>query len=84
MMPIQITLRAARVNIGLTLKEAAEEFEINPMTLGNYERDSSNIPRSFFVSIEKVYGIPVEYIFFGKQKDFFKRMINRKFTVGNA
>lgn len=84
MMPIQITLRAARVNIGLTLKEAAKEFDINPMTLGNYEKDSSNIPRSFFIAIERVYGLPVDYIFFGKQEDFFRRMINRKFTVENA
>lgn len=84
MMPIQITLRAARVNLGLTLKEAAKEFNINHETLGNYERDSSNIPRSFFIRIENVYGIPVDHIFFGKQEIFFKRMNNRKFTVENA
>lgn len=69
---LQITLRAARVNCGLTLKDAAVKFGISPDTLANYEKDSTNVPRSFFIKIESVYGISVENIFFGPQSDFFR------------
>lgn len=70
-MAIQITLRAARVNNGLTLKEAAKEFNINHEKLASYEKDSTNVPRTFLITVEKVYGIPLDNIFFGKQEDFF-------------
>jgi transcriptional regulator with XRE-family HTH domain len=67
---MKITLKAARVNIGMTLKEAAALFGINRETLSNYESDSTNVPRTFFIRIESVYGIPVEYIYFGKQQEY--------------
>lgn len=73
-MTLRITLRAARVNAGLKLTEAAELFGINKDTLSKYEKDSSNVPRSFFVNIEKHYKIPVENIFFGPQSDFFRKL----------
>ncbi|GGH83665.1 transcriptional regulator with XRE-family HTH domain [Pullulanibacillus pueri] len=69
---MQITLRAARVNSGYTLKEAAEKFGISPDTLSKYEKDSTNVPRTFFIKIEKVYNVSVENIFFGQQSDFFR------------
>jgi transcriptional regulator with XRE-family HTH domain len=67
---IQITLKSARINLGLTLKESANLFGIHYKTLGKYENDSSNVPRSFILKVQKVYGIPSEFIFFGKQVDF--------------
>ncbi|MGH0944430.1 helix-turn-helix domain-containing protein [Bacillus mycoides] len=69
---LKITLRAARVNAGYKLIEAAKEFGINKDTLSKYERDSSNIPRGFFIKIEDIYKIPVENIFFGNQSEFFR------------
>jgi transcriptional regulator with XRE-family HTH domain len=69
---LKITLRAARVNRGLTLIEAAKLFGINKDTLHNYEKDSSNVPRLFFCKIEEVYGVPLENIFFGKESEFFR------------
>ncbi|MBS4191783.1 helix-turn-helix transcriptional regulator [Bacillus sp. FJAT-49705] len=71
---MKITLKAARVNAGLKLIEAAEQFGINKDTLSKYERDSSNVPRSFFINIEAIYKIPVENIFFGPQSDFFRKL----------
>ena len=65
-----ITLKAARVNIGMTLKESAKLFGIHYETLSNYENDSTNVPRTFFIKLESVYGIPSENIYFGKQEDF--------------
>jgi transcriptional regulator with XRE-family HTH domain len=66
----QITLKAARINLGLTRKEAAQYFNIHAETLSNYEGDSTNVPRSFFVKIEDVYGIPIDFIYFGKEEEF--------------
>ncbi|WP_207634806.1 helix-turn-helix domain-containing protein [Cytobacillus praedii] len=74
MSSMKITLRAARVNAGLNLVDASELFGINKDTLAKYEKDSSNVPRSFFSRIEEVYGFPVEYIFFGPQSDFFRKL----------
>lgn len=71
---IKITLRAARVNAGLKLVEAAGRFDINKDTLSKYERDSTNIPRSIFIGIEKVYGLPVDFIFFGIESEFFRNL----------
>jgi transcriptional regulator with XRE-family HTH domain len=67
---MKITLKAARVNVGMTLKEASQHFNIHYETLSNYETDSTNVPRTFFIKIESVYGIPTENIYFGKQDDY--------------
>lgn len=74
----KIILRAARANVGMTLKEAAAKFEIHHETLAKYELDSSNVPRSFFIQIENVYGIPEEFIYFGKQEDMKEYMEEMK------
>jgi transcriptional regulator with XRE-family HTH domain len=71
---LKITLKAARVNLGLTLKEAAKKFKIHHETLAKYEQDSSNVPRSFFIQLKRVYGIPEEFIYFGKQDHFVEEM----------
>lgn len=72
----QMTLRAARVNLGLTRKEAAKLFDIHHETLTRYEFDSTNVPRSFFNQLESVYGVPVENIFFGKEDQYIETMKN--------
>lgn len=71
---VKITLRAARVNAGLKLVDAAKLFGINKDTLSKYESDSTNVPRTFFIKIESLYGIPVENIFFGCESDFFRKL----------
>jgi transcriptional regulator with XRE-family HTH domain len=80
---LQITLRAARVNAGLLQKDAAKIFGIHYETLGNYEGDSTNVPRSFFIRLEEVYGIPTEHIYFGKQTDYWAKLKQRD-TLQNA
>ena len=66
-----LTLRAARTNIGLNRKEAAKLFNIHHETLANYEADSSNVPHSFFIKIEPIYGIAANLIYFGKEADHY-------------
>lgn len=67
---IKITLKAARVNLGWTLKDAAIHFGIHYETLARYESDSTNVPLTFYNQIESVYGLPTENIYFGKKEDF--------------
>ena len=74
----QITLKAARVNAGMLLKDAAQHFGIHYETLSNYENDSTNVPRTFFIKLESVYGVPTENIYFGKQKDYWKQLKSNK------
>ena len=69
-MNMQLTLKACRINCGMTMKEAAEHFGIHSDTLSHYENDSTNVPRTFFIRLESVYGIPLENIYFGKNDEF--------------
>lgn len=71
---MKFTLKACRVNVGMTLKDASKLFGIHYETLSNYENDSTNVPRSFFIKIESVYGVPTENVFFGKNEDFIATM----------
>lgn len=73
----KITLRAARTNLGLTRVEAAALLEIHHETLARYETDSSNIPRGVFIKFERVFGIPADNIYYGKEKDFYRKSMNR-------
>lgn len=75
-MPL-LTIRAARVNLGLTRKEAAKIFDIHHETLANYESDSTKVPRSFFIKIESIYGIPLEKIYFGKEEEHYRNLRNQ-------
>lgn len=65
-----ITLRAARINTGLTLKQVADITGKCPETLGKYERDSSRIPRDVMEELIRIYRIPKHHIFFGKESVF--------------
>jgi transcriptional regulator with XRE-family HTH domain len=69
-MLVQITLKAARINKGLKLKDAAELFGIHYSTLSRYEADSTNVPKGFFDKVESVYGIPVSFVYFGKEAHY--------------
>jgi transcriptional regulator with XRE-family HTH domain len=63
----QISLRAARVNAGLTVINAAKEIGIGKDTLLKWEKNSALVNPIFQDRISKAYGIPVDRIFFGIQ-----------------
>lgn len=73
---MKFTIRAARANLGLTRKQAAQLFHISHETLKKYENDSANIPLSFFNKIEAVYGISTDMIYFGKEEDHYNSLKN--------
>lgn len=63
--PPKITLRAARVNVGLTQVQAAELAGVHYQKLQKYEIDSDDIPRSLAKKLSEIYGYPIDNIFFG-------------------
>lgn len=70
MKELKLTLRAARVNAGYSQAEAAKELNKSIDTIGKYEADSSNIPRSLMEDFCRLYHIHPDNIFFGVESDF--------------
>lgn len=70
----QLTLRAARINRGLDLKDVSVLVNRHVETLSKYEKDSTKIPRDLMEDLIKIYGVPKENIFFGKESVFTGRM----------
>lgn len=64
---VQITLKAARVNAGLTVVEASKKLGISPTTLIKWERNPGDLTPNQQRLIEKVYKFPTDNIFFGDE-----------------
>lgn len=60
----KITLRAARVNAGLTQSKAAKEIGVTRDTLSNWENGKSAPSVLKFKDIERVYGIAYDNLDF--------------------
>ncbi|WP_286154362.1 helix-turn-helix domain-containing protein [Thomasclavelia cocleata] len=63
-MPQKITLKAARVNAGLTIKEAAKLIGICETTLIRWEKNPSIIQQKYREIITEVYNFPSDLIIF--------------------
>lgn len=59
-----ITMKAARVNVGLSQVEAALKIGVSKETLSNYERGQSYPDVLILKKIEKVYGVPYHELIF--------------------
>lgn len=64
---MMITLKAARVNAGLSQDEAAEAIGVNKSTLANYEQGKTFPTASKIRKIEEVYKVSYSDIFFSVQ-----------------
>lgn len=64
-MPIQISLKAARVNAGLTIIEAAKAIGVGKDRLMKWEKESGLVNPIYQKKISKAYNIPIDCIFFG-------------------
>lgn len=64
MMPVQISLRAARVNAGLTLLDGAKVIGISKDTLIKWERNPGLVNPIFQHKISEAYNFPSDYINF--------------------
>jgi transcriptional regulator with XRE-family HTH domain len=63
-MPVRISLRAARVNAGFLLKEAAHRLGISCKTLGNWEKGITFPPADKIPAICELYGVSYDNLNF--------------------
>ena len=61
---VKISLAAARVNAGLSQKEAASELNVSNTTLCNWENYNSFPDAEMIAKICDLYGIPYDQIKF--------------------
>ena len=61
--PLQITLRAARVNAGLTQEEVAKKLRKNKQTIVNWENGKTKLDIGNFNTLCNLYGIDKNNIF---------------------
>lgn len=61
---MKVTLKAARINKGLTQEEAAKLIGVGVDTLGNYERGLTYPDIPILKNIEKVYEVEYSNIIF--------------------
>jgi transcriptional regulator with XRE-family HTH domain len=61
---LKISLEAARVNAGLSQKEAAEKLNVSNKTLGNWENGKAYPSAAKIALICKLYNIPYDHINF--------------------
>lgn len=62
--PLKVTLRAARVNAGLTQRTAAISLGISPDVVSNWERYKTYPDASMIPKLETLYGVKYEDILF--------------------
>ena len=62
---IQITLRAARVNAGLTVMQAAKHIGIGKDRLLKWEKRPDLVNPLYQKRISEAYEFPIDAIFFG-------------------
>ena len=61
---MKITLRAARINAGLTQSEAAKKLDVSKDSISNWERGRTCPDVSLLKKIESLYGVDYKDIIF--------------------
>ncbi len=59
-----------RVRAGLSQTQAASKLSVSEPTLRKWENDSSVLSYKDMIRISKLYGVPLDYIFFGPNNAF--------------
>lgn len=67
-----LCIKAARINSGMTLIQAADRLGINKDTLCRLERDSTNIQILLARKMSEIYEVPEEQLFFGAMSEFLR------------
>jgi len=63
-MDTKLTLKAIRINLGLTLEQASKRIGVSKETLANYERGDTYPDVPVIMDIEKAYNIVYDNINF--------------------
>lgn len=61
----KITLKAARVNAGLTQQDVADKLDVALSTVRNWETGVTTPKLAHFVKLCQLYDMPMDGIFFG-------------------
>lgn len=69
-MCVKHTLKDLRVRAGLSQAEAAQALDITDVTLRKWESDSSILTFRDMNRVSDMYGLPIDYIFFGPNNAF--------------
>ncbi|MDO4621087.1 MAG: helix-turn-helix transcriptional regulator [Lachnospiraceae bacterium] len=64
----KITLRAARVNAGLTQGEAAQALHRTKQTIVNWESGATDIRYNDLCAMSELYHMPIEFISLPERK----------------
>ncbi len=63
---LKFTLKSLRIRSGLSQEKAAEKLGISRDTLRRWERDSGNLDIKSIDNLCRLYKVPRDYIFFGR------------------
>jgi transcriptional regulator with XRE-family HTH domain len=61
---VKISIKAARVNVGLSQKEAAERLNVSAKTLGNWENGTTYPQADKILDICELYGVSYDHLNF--------------------
>lgn len=62
----EITIKAARVNAGLSQKQLAEKLGVTPATVSLWERGKSTMRPAYFYAVSQITGISVDNLLWPK------------------
>ena len=62
----QITLKAARITAGFTLREVGKKLNRSFQTIAKYEKDSTKIPIDLLQDLTTLYNVSMDIIFLGR------------------
>ncbi len=65
----KITLKAARVNAGLTQEDVARALHRNKQTIVNWESGSTDIRYHDLTAVSELYNMPLEFIELPERKN---------------
>lgn len=68
MQPLQITLKAARVNAGLTQDEVSKRLRKSKQTIVNWETGKTTIDFANLVALCRLYKVSEDNIFYPKNR----------------
>ena len=66
---IQISMKAARVNAGLSQEDVAQKLHVGKQTVVNWEKGKTEPKINQARAISELYGMPLDYIFLPSQSN---------------
>lgn len=57
---MQVTIKAARINSGMTQTDVAKKMNVTPVTISNWEIGKTIPNANQFIELSKLYNVPIE------------------------